>query len=87
MTVQQTVPIHEFAYRDVGPSLIRGRACSYDFQAIHNSHPFATRRNAFYFQTMISSTTHHSYTARTTFGKERPKPSGGGDPSPAISWW
>lgn len=75
MTVHQNLPIREFAYRGVGPSLIRGRACNHDLQATHDSHPFAmTGRNVFYFQTMITSTTHHSYTVRTKFGEERPKP-------------
>ena len=42
MTVQRTLPIREFAYRGVGPSLTRGRACSHDFQATHDNHSFAT---------------------------------------------
>jgi len=72
MTVQRTLPIREFAYHGVGPSLTRGRTCSHDFQATYDSHSFATtRRNAFYFQNMITITTHHSYTVRTKFGEER----------------
>lgn len=74
MTAQRTLPIREFAYRGVGPSLTRGRACSHDFQATHDCHSFATTlRNALYFQNMITSTTHHSYTVRIKFGEERPK--------------
>jgi hypothetical protein len=91
MTVHRTLPIREFAYRGVCPSLIRGRACNHDLQATRHSHPFATtRRNSFYFHTMITSTTHHSYTVAAKFVEERPKPHGGGGvgtPSPAISSW
>jgi len=87
MTVHRTLPIREFAYRGVCPSHIRGRACNHDLQATHVSHPFATtRRNAFYFQTTITSTTHHSYIVRTKFGEERPKPRKK-KKSPATSSW
>jgi hypothetical protein len=45
MTVQWTHPIRQFAYRGVGPSFIRGRACSHELQATYDSYPFATTQS------------------------------------------